>query len=213
MFDMSGGGASNFNSMMFNNNSNDPISMMGSNMNLMDANGGSALGMRRTSLGFMPYLPASNRRDSGFSIGGMSAVSNDMGSSFTTSRAGNAGAGDAATGLGGGVPQQLGALGTNTHSFEKIRKMSPNPTSRGGADAARRNANFDDYKASAQGSQVSNAQGGNDRGNNNDNNDVVNQEDFHHSQAKLAVLEDMIAKERRKQSLLSSLDPDPVKMV
>ena len=33
------------------------------------------MGMRRTSLGFMPYLPTSNRRGSGFSFGGMSLVS------------------------------------------------------------------------------------------------------------------------------------------
>ena len=36
-----------------------------------------------------------------------------------------------------------------------------------------------------------------------------NQEEFQHDKAKLAVLEEMIAKERRNQSLLSSMDPDP----
>jgi len=207
MFDISnmgtgGGGSNNFNSMMFNNmnngnNSNNNANSALGNVattNLMGgADNGAVMGMRRTSLGFMPYLPTSNRRGSDFSMGGLSTVSNDMGSSFTN------GAG------GGGVAQHRG---DSAQSIEKIMMGG------GGNSAGINNATFDDYKVSRDGvandgSQGLNVKGGGSGG----DNGIVNQEDFQHSQAKLAVLEDMIAKERRKQSLLSSLDPDPVKMV
>jgi hypothetical protein len=45
--------------------------------------GGAAMGMRRTSLGFLPYLPTSNRRDSGFSSGGDSIFNPFLDSAIT----------------------------------------------------------------------------------------------------------------------------------
>jgi len=193
LFDASniGGGSSNFNSMMFNNNSNNPSSMMGSNMSLMDGNGGAVMGMRRTSLGFMPYLPTSNRRDSGFSIGGLSTASNDLSSSFAM---GTSSANEAAT--------NLAAL-NSTSSIHKIRKAAPDLGSDVGSLS---NATFDNFKQGSQGLNIPGVGG--------DSKDAgATHEGLNHSQAKLAVLEDMIAKERRKQSLLSSLDVDPSKMV
>lgn len=210
MFDMSAlntmgmggasGGSSNFNSMMGSSFNNGNSNMGGGNTNqggmggIMDPSN-PVMGMRRTSLGFMPYLPTSNRRDSGFattasrrdsgfSISGLSTVSNDLGSSFT--------AGGATSGLGGGVGGDLGGMGNSTQSIEQFRKLDMPTVAGAGGDTS--NATFD-------------AQGGGDKGNG-----AANEDDFRHSQAKLAVLEDMIAKERKKQSMLSGLDPDPVNL-
>jgi len=212
-FDMStmnnmgqGVGGSNFNPMMasaFNNNSGGNQG----NMNIMDSGASgpvanSAMGMRRTSLGFMPYLPASNRRDSGFSIGGFSTVSNDIGGNFTAG-------GGGMPGVGGGmaaVAGMGGMAGNSAQSLEKVHKMSP------AGDMT--NATFDDYRIASGGGNNAAQQsfkGEGKVGEQGENGgDGNSHEDIRHSQAKLAVLEDMIAKERRKQSLLSSLDPDPV---
>jgi hypothetical protein len=204
MFDMSalnnmgGGNGNTMNAMMgsFNNNSN-AAGLMGNDnqggnnndMNgLMDSNATNAMGMRRTSLGFMPYLPATNRRGSGFSTGGLSTISNDLSSSFNMG-----GNGNTATALGG--------LTGSTLSLEKFRKMSPTPT-------AMNNAAFDLGNAGGATSQ----QGEGKTAEQQDSSEGKTEEGIRHSQAKLAVLENMIAKERRKQSLLSSLDSDPATM-
>mmetsp|Transcript_20343 Transcript_20343/g.30801 ORF Transcript_20343/g.30801 Transcript_20343/m.30801 type:complete len:167 (-) Transcript_20343:240-740(-) len=163
---------------------------MNSMNNLMDSNGEAIMGMRRTSLGFMPYLPTSNRRDSGFSMGGMSTISNDIGSSFTN----NNGAGG-----GGGLDGEGGQVGGSAQqSLEKIKTM------RGGDNHENHIATGD-----VSNSQVSHHARGN-IGDGNNEAVAVKQEDYEHSQAKLDVLKDMIAKERRKQPSLSNFDPDPV---
>ena len=130
--------------------------------------GAAPMGMRRTSLGFMPYLPTSNRRDavgfasaimgrrdSGFSIGGLSTVSNDVGSAFPTG---------------------------STEGFRKLENESN--------DLA---ASFTSNQGSGEAKTA-------------DGSGAVNQDDIRHSQAKLAVLENMIEKERRKQTMLSSME-------
>jgi len=185
------GGVPNLNSMMgsFNNNA----SSMGNqgNMNsLMDGQstmGGAAMGMRRTSLGFMPYIPASNRRDSGFSIGGLSMISKDgVGNTF------NGGAG-------------LGGIESSHQSLEKFHKMSPSHNQ--GGDTS--NAMFDAYKGSSAhngNAQEASPQGVDGGNTGNGDGENGHGEHLRHSQAKLAVLEDMIAKVRMEQSLISGRD-------
>merc|ERR1712029_690847 len=200
MFDMSclsgmgaGGGNNNgFDSMIgssFSNKKNSNImenQVNGGMNNLMDAMG------RRTSLGFMPYLPSSNRatgrRDSGFSIGGMSATSHDLSNSFNE----GSGAASSSVRLGGAD----GLNGSSQQSLEKLHK----------ALSADNNLERLNNAPLGQGGSASGS------GGNSEEKDTVHQEDIRHGQARLAALEDMIAKERKKQSLLSGLDPDPIEM-
>lgn len=111
----------------------------------------------------------------------MSTVSNEPGLSSFNEAAGVNSAG----GLGNN--QQLAG---SSVSSEKFRRMSPAP-------APASNANFDNFVPSAQGGDGGGKVGGEAQ-------DVIR-----HSQAKLAVLEDMIAKERRRQSVLSNMDNGP----
>jgi len=234
-----GGAGTNYNSMMssYNNNHNpshNSLSMVNQSnntMNLMDssiATGGNAMGMRRTSLGFMPYNPASStRRDSGFSIGGLGGMAGAgshqslgiglggmAGGSSHQALVGNlggmAGGGSSHQPLVGGLGGMAGG-GSSHQSLEKFRKMSPNLHT-GGANTS--NAIFDAYKMSSSNNSnnthglSSQGGGGGEVGNKGRYDGDIgnnNQEHLRHSQTKLAVLEDMIAKERREQSLLSGM--------
>ena len=118
------------------------------------------IGMRRTSLGFMPYLPASNRRASGFSLGGFSNISNEEGDGLSP-------------------PADPSAIPTAVNV-----KVDMN----GNADA----------------NTAGDTQGNNAQGESATSGDAPSQEEIRHCEAKLAVLEDMIAKEKQKRS---ELDP------
>ena len=115
------------------------------------------IGMRRTSLGYMPYLPASNRRASGFSLGGFSNISNEEGDGLSPP----------ATADPTAIPTAVNV------------KVDMN----GNADV--------NTAADAQGEGATSG-------------DAPSQEEIRHCEAKLAVLEDMIAKEKQKRS---ELDP------
>ena len=131
------------------------------------------MGMRRTSLGFMPYLPTSNRRGSGFSFGGMSAVS---GADLL------AGTGDDNNNVP--VPSAVAI------KVDMNNSAAPTVDNQGGGEG-KIGSEQGDNSGSMEGSK--------------------NQEDIRHCQAKLAVLEEMITKERAKRSLLENnlnLDTD-----
>ena len=122
------------------------------------------MGMRRTSLGFMPYLPTSNRRGSGFSFGGLSAVSGA----------------DLLAGIGddnNNVP---------IPSAVAVKVEMNNST------ATVDNQGGEGKICNEQGESSGSMEGG------------KNQEDIRQCQAKLVVLEEMITKERAKQSLLEN---------
>jgi len=117
------------------------------------------IGMRRTSLGYMPYLPASNRRASGFSLGGFSNISNEDGDGLSP-------------------PANPNAIPTAVNV-----KVDMN----GNADA--------NVAGDAQGNNNAQGEGAT-------SGDAPSQEEIRHCEAKLAVLEDMIAKEKQKRSEL-----------
>ena len=112
------------------------------------------IGMRRTSLGFMPYLPASNRCASGFSLGGFSNISNEEGDGLSP-------------------PADPNAIPTAVNVKVDM------------------NGNADANVAGAQGEGATSG-------------DAPSQEEIRHCEAKLAVLEDMIAKEKQKRSKLDT---------
>lgn len=167
MFDMSllnnmGRGGNDFYSTMAGslNNSSNLMGNQGNGMNSTDnSSGNSGVEMRRTSLGFLPYLPASNRRGSGFSAADLRSSFNDTGDDDELN---------------------------TSNSLENFEKVSSVPT----ASVGTANSTLGDFKAMSN-----NANQGGGMGSEGD-------------QAKLAILEEMLAKEHMKQSLFPG-DQDP----
>ena len=163
-----GGGGGGFNnSMMFGNNaSNQGNSTKGG------TNSDTFMGMRRTSLGFMPYLPPSSRRDSLLSSFSGAGVASD---GFGNSNDG----GEAIANIGGGTSQpqsQISEASAPGKDLQTLPAPAPGGTQSPAAD-----------NVGGMGSAV---------------------EDMQQSQAKLAILEEMIAKERKRQSLLKGANAD-----
>ena len=111
-----------------------------------------AAGGRRTSLGFMPYDPTTNRRGSGLSFGGLSNLSNEVGQ------------------------------GGSNHPIPQAVTVKVDMNGNNEADTV-------DQGPSSQGEEGKIGEGDNTAG---------GQDEIRNCQAKLAILEDMITKEREK---------------
>ena len=114
--------------------------------------GAAATGGRRTSLGFMPYVPTTNRRGSGLSFGGLSNLSNEVGQ------------------------------GGSNHPIPQAVTVKVDMNGNNESDTV-------DQGPPSQGEEGKIGEGDNTAG---------GQDEIRNCQAKLAILEDMITKEREK---------------